>query len=191
MTGKTHMSTGLTAGLGLLTYELVNQSSGDFSLIHQTTDRTLQTASTFMGKLSFLGVLALIMLCIVVGTLLPDIDSPDSMAGRFVPILPHLIPHRGPTHTIWAVGGLFAIAYFWGGDYYGYILAGLFGYIVHLIADSFSVNGLNPIYPIDIGLRLRFRFYRTDGAAEHVWHKLMLIASAILTVYILYLVFIG
>lgn len=119
----------------------------------------------------------------VVGSLLPDIDSPTSILGRLLPSLP--LEHRGITHTIWAAGVL-GLAWFatWAASGTWAIVAqaflgGLFlGYVGHLVWDSFSRAGVAWLYPVtgyvtfSSGARVKRRhcvwLYRTGQLSEMV-----------------------
>ncbi len=119
----------------------------------------------------------------VVGSLLPDIDSPTSILGRLLPSLP--LEHRGITHTIWAAGVL-GLVWFatWAASgtwacVFQALLGGLFlGYVGHLFWDSFSRAGVAWLYPVTgyatfgSGARVKRRhyvwLYRTGQLSETV-----------------------
>lgn len=94
------------------------------------------------GKVMF--DLTVMLLCFVIGCLLPDIDEPSSFLGRYVPVLGQVIGHRTWTHTIWAVIGLFVLALVFQSPY---ILALTVGYFVHVWEDAFSNAGVCWLYP--------------------------------------------
>lgn len=117
----------------------------------------------------------------LLGSLLPDIDSPTSILGRLLPTLP--LEHRGITHTIWAAGILgFAWAVSWrvAGEWAivsQALLGGLFlGYVGHLLWDSCSRAGIAWLYPLTgyvsygSGARVKKRhyvwLYRTGQLSE-------------------------
>jgi membrane-bound metal-dependent hydrolase YbcI (DUF457 family) len=91
----------------------------------------------------------------LIGSLAPDIDSPNSLAGRRVKrfSLP-LGPHRGVTHTNWVLLGVLVLAFTvkaipgvgsgMGASLYAFAL----GYAGHLIADGFSNAGRAPWWPL-------------------------------------------
>lgn len=102
------------------------------------------------------------------GTLLPDIDSPDSLIGRFVYIP---IEHRTWTHTIWFVAVFFVGGYhiIW------FVWIGL-GYLFHLFWDNLSVCGVCFFYPFsnyikyDNGAKIKKNhvgFYHTGEQSEN------------------------
>lgn len=111
------------------------------------------------GVLSMGRVIAAILL-FYLGTLLPDIDSKDSMLGRFV----HLpLEHRTWTHTLWFVILLTILVY------YVPIMWWLWwGYVLHLFWDSFSKAGICWLYPIS-----RYKTY-PGGAKVKRGHNLKL-----------------
>jgi|SRR3989344_195572 len=84
---------------------------------------------------------------VLAATLLPDIDSINSNIGRkriFMPIQLFL-KHRGPLHsyTICILISL-ALAFF----YPVFSLPFFLGYSFHLLADSFTINGIKPFWPL-------------------------------------------
>lgn len=96
----------------------------------------------------------------LIGCVLPDIDSPHSLAGKFF----HLpVQHRGITHTIWTVLFLCLTALA-----FHPMAWMIFGYLLHLFLDSVSVMGLLWTYPI--------RKYRVYGSGARVapGHRLKL-----------------
>lgn len=90
------------------------------------------------GDLS-LGTAAGIML----GSILPDIDSPDSLVGRNVPIIPLLLPHRTITHTIWVTLALWLVC-----------KPVAVGCALHIILDMFNPSGVPLLWPIGIRFKV-------------------------------------
>ncbi len=97
----------------------------------------------------------------VIGSLLPDIDHPNGTIRQMMELpkflkqpVSEIIPHRGPTHTIWA-GILFSLLTVgltaWGGNPILVDLAtGLamfIGYASHLVLDSLSPTGVKWLSP--------------------------------------------
>lgn len=80
----------------------------------------------------------------IVGALLPDIDLPNSMAGKITyPIawvINKLFGHRTITHdpVLWIPLGIFLLWKF----HYAWILGLVVGYWGHLFLDSFTAGGL-------------------------------------------------
>ncbi|TLG71075.1 metal-dependent hydrolase [Culicoidibacter larvae] len=88
-------------------------------------------------------VLGGVLLCGIIGGLLPDIDHGSSKLGSKIPVLPHLLKHRGITHTIYFVILVFFLAQ----------LIGLPQYLVwcltaavvsHIIGDMLTPMGIAP-----------------------------------------------
>ena len=73
-----------------------------------------------------------VFLCIVFGSLLPDIDHPRSILGRCNPVV-RWMKHRGHCHTILGVLLLTAPLMFFGIVAYEFII---FGAIVHIFSDK-------------------------------------------------------
>lgn len=84
---------------------------------------------------------------VLIASLLPDVDSISSNIGRrrFLPPVQTILRHRGPLHsyTICIVISLIFASY-------APILALPFflGYSFHLLADSFTVSGIRPFWPL-------------------------------------------
>jgi inner membrane protein len=100
----------------------------------------------------FLGIIA-----IVLGSLLPDIDHPNGTIRQILELpqfLAHpvqeILPHRGPTHTIWAGFAFSALTFGlmeWGGNAIlisvATAMAMLAGYASHLGLDSLNPTGVH------------------------------------------------
>ena len=82
-------------------------------------------------------------------SIFPDIDTKNSWIGkRFKPIswlFSLLFGHRKIFHSILFALFIFIVLYFLT---IGYIAAAfLIGYVVHILVDGFTVNGIKPFYP--------------------------------------------
>lgn len=178
MLGETHMvattSTGLAGLYGLYhmgqTYG-VDTWQGAFA-------ETISEMIGFTGsleKIPFMFVLPICVAGLLLGSLLPDIDSKKSKLGRFVPFVEDLLGHRTITHTIWVVLLLFIGAYFSGSLF---IWMTAFGYFFHVVQDSFSKQGVAWLYPLGEGYRsygyakvkqgFHIPLYRVGSTAEYL-----------------------
>ena len=83
------------------------------------------------------------------GALLPDIDHPQSWAGRKLkPIsvpLAFMVGHRGVTHSLLAVLGGIAALVMLGFD--GWAAPLVIGYLSHLAADALTPSGVPLLWP--------------------------------------------
>ena len=115
----------------------------------------------------------------LIGSLLPDIDSPNSLLGRYV----HLpIGHRTWTHSVWFFLPLVVLAYFI--PVLSYL--GL-GYGLHLLMDSVSRCGVAFFYPFSNYLTYpggamvkknhRMKLYRTKHWTEATVVVLLVLVS--------------
>mgnify|MGYP000104600320 CR=1 FL=1 len=96
------------------------------------------------------------LLLFVIGTVLPDIDLTDSLAGRFMPwgtlwnrnrdgvSVFSPIAHRGWTHTLWALIGI-GVLTAWVHPLFIWLLAGM---ITHDLLDAASMAGWIWYYPL-------------------------------------------
>lgn len=92
-----------------------------------------------------LGYVVAATVLLLLGSLLPDVDSPSSMLGRHVPWVAALGPHHGLSHTDWLLWVLFAaslpeptrvLVWLW------------FGALVHCELDGLSRAGRVRFYPL-------------------------------------------
>jgi inner membrane protein len=89
--------------------------------------------------------------CTLIGSLLPDIDSPRSSLGRLLPFISAPIErrwgHRTVTHCLLALGGLglllSPLAFLRPGCYVGLLI----GYLSHLLADCATKSGVPLLHP--------------------------------------------
>ncbi|MBF0269297.1 MAG: metal-dependent hydrolase [Alphaproteobacteria bacterium] len=100
------------------------------------------------------------------GSLLPDIDHPQSWAGRRMALisipLAALIGHRGVTHSLLAVAAFALILALFGPGHLAAPLA--VGYLSHLLADSLTLSGIPLAWPSKQAYGLRL--VRTGSLAE-------------------------
>lgn len=89
----------------------------------------------------------LLLIWVLLGSLLPDIDHPKSKIGRLVPWLSYPIAgifgHRQITHSLLAV---FGVSYFLFGNNAIAIALGI-GYLSHLIGDFLTDSGCPLLWP--------------------------------------------
>ena len=87
----------------------------------------------------------------VLGSLLPDIDSPHSVLGRLVPGLSAALErwrHRTVTHSLLALASLSLLSLPLGWTVPSAYAALLLGYASHLLADCATVSGVMLFWPI-------------------------------------------
>lgn len=97
------------------------------------------------------GAFVLIGLAVIV---LGERYAPWNRMGGILLIVFSLAPHRGITHTVYALGAwtllLYGLTHSHGPSIW---LAGCLGYALHLICDSLSKNGIRPLPPLKWKLR--------------------------------------
>ncbi|MBW2981379.1 metal-dependent hydrolase [Candidatus Woesearchaeota archaeon] len=86
---------------------------------------------------------------LLLGALLPDIDTPNSKISRKIPVIPKILSifakHRGIFHSIFLALAFTAI--FWMlKPVYGIALFA--GYFSHLLIDGFTKAGVNFLHPV-------------------------------------------
>ena len=91
----------------------------------------------------------LLFVFLLLGTLLPDIDTPNSKISRKIPVIPRILSlfakHRGIFHSVFLALGFAAIVWIFN-ETYG--LALFAGYLSHLLIDGFTKQGVNLLHPI-------------------------------------------
>ncbi len=112
-----------------------------------------------------------------IGGLLPDLDSPDSLAARTggVPLrvaswlFRLTVGHRGPFHSLLAVAAVALLGNAAGGPFgvegIGGVLA--FGWLMHLLEDAVTRHGVPFLWPIPIDWHLPPGL-TTGGVLEHL-----------------------
>jgi inner membrane protein len=89
--------------------------------------------------------------CALLGSLLPDLDSPHSALGRLLPFLAERIErrwgHRGATHSLLALGGLGLLLLPLALLRLPWYAALLMGYLSHLVADCYTKSGAPLFHP--------------------------------------------
>ena len=86
----------------------------------------------------------IILTCIVIGSLLPDIDHPSSKLGRYAYPLSAVVQHRGFTHSLISSLILPLPAILISTRYYYALVV---GYLLHLLADTLNPSGVMWLYP--------------------------------------------
>lgn len=98
-----------------------------------------------------------------VGSLYPDLDIPTSTVGKVVPPISILINricgHRGffhsPINLAASVFLFYKILLLFHLDYSEvYALGFLYGFLIHLIQDTFTVNGIRWLWPLPWKIRI-------------------------------------
>jgi len=87
---------------------------------------------------------------LVLASVLPDIDTPKSKVGRKAGILSNILNvtlgHRGLMHSIYVPALVAGAGILFGFPLIGYAFA--IGYMIHLIADMFTKDGVHLFYPV-------------------------------------------
>ena len=126
---------------------------------------------------------------LLLGTLLPDIDEPNSLISRRTSItlrkrkngssrrvglgtLVHkLCGHRGFTHSIAATGILALLLYVW---MHPFSIGLVIGYAFHIVGDFFSKRGVPLLHPLT-NKRFKIHLYTTGRWSESMMFALILI----------------
>lgn len=183
MIGRNHLIGGYALGAGICfgTYALSKTLPTDNAL-YDATAYLIQFFTDFGDVPWFIsGLLAFI--CFGIGSLLPDIDSPNSLLGRYV----HLnVGHRTITHSIWPVLILWLL---------GWLVYPLWawvalGYTIHLLLDTPSAAGVCWFWPISkyrrygngafVKKRHVLKLYKTSSTSETVCVAVVVVFGVLL-----------
>lgn len=120
---------------------------------------------------------------VLVGTLLPDIDSPKSFIGRRAKLISYpvyvVFGHRRLTHS-----ALFFLSIFYLGHHYDYsfLVWISIGALFHILGDYLTHSGVPLLYPF--GRNYRFIFtIPTNSFAEPIVASSLLISSILFAYY--------
>jgi len=105
--------------------------------------------------------IAVVVVASTIGSIIPDIDEPNSIAGRKIWLISKIIKkvfgHRMITHTPFFVVAMAVGFYFLGGKYFSqdpyyywyskFVFGFLVGYISHFIMDSMTPTGIMYLWP--------------------------------------------
>ncbi|HOW36752.1 MAG TPA: metal-dependent hydrolase [Candidatus Pacearchaeota archaeon] len=132
----------------------------------------------FDNKIVFCGVM-------IVSTLLPDIDSSHSKLGKNFLLRPlqFFFGHRGILHSFTFALMISVLVFFFSQEA---SIAFFFGYGLHLLADSLTVMGITPFYPISKKWK---GVIKTGGWSEAIIFMILILADIALLVFRLPFIF--
>ncbi len=103
---------------------------------------------------------------LILASLLPDVDHPDSKLGYRIKPISNLIKiifgHRGIMHSFWALFVFTYIFYLFS----SYSIPFFIGYFSHLFIDGFTKAGINYLNPL-LNIRLQ-GFIKVGGFYEYI-----------------------
>ncbi|MHA8111228.1 metal-dependent hydrolase [Lactobacillaceae bacterium Melli_B4] len=147
-----------------------------------------------------------------IGAQMPDIDVKNTRINRFFGVFGFIFTiqkHRTWTHSIWAVILLGLAAHYlpvfhlmdanfadlnFQRIFYWAVVS---GYVLHLLEDSFSKQGVRWLYPFSMresykgyrrrgNRRSKWYYYQTGGPAEHLFYLISMTVIIYLSVMIFY-----
>lgn len=125
------------------------------------------------------GIAASLLICpdittgvlLSIGSLLPDIDSRNSLLGKALPFIPKIITHRTWTHSF-----VFLLICYFINTYLFY------GCCLHIILDMMTKQGCPLLYPFDFKFKLPFAsFVKTDG----IFENLLFIVISVINIFLI------
>ena len=142
-------------------------------------------AYIFVIKVFSLNFSILFALLLCFGTILPDIDSPESYVNKkyllgFGKGIAFFSKHRGFWHSIFGLLIFIALAtfIFFINNYFIFVLALPLGYFLHLMADSLNPSGIKWFWKSN-KLHLKWKI-KTGHVTEQLFFVLILFLTTIL-----------
>ena len=104
--------------------------------------------STFFALLilPYINDKVIFLVMVILASAIPDADSKYALAGRgfFMRILQFFVGHRGIIHSfLFLMPVTFFLVLIFPKLAFGFFL----GFSLHLLADSFTIHGIKPLYP--------------------------------------------
>lgn len=175
MRGGSHLATGVASAAVVMDSYILLHSVSAGPLANQIANAV---AGFLMDntKVVTIPMLLYVPLCLIfymLGTIIPDVDSPYSMVGKrfYLPI-----PHRTWTHC-WLPLLVFGILGFFARPS-TFLCIGIF---VHMFFDSFSASGVYWLYPLKF--KIRCPIYHTGSPTEYIFATLVCVASVVYSVF--------
>lgn len=112
---------------------------------------------------------------ILIASIIPDIDSAFSTVGkrRIFRILQWLTKHRGAIHSLtFCLAVSLILVFIYPPAAFPFFL----GYGIHLLADSFTVEGIAPFWPLEKRLNGKIT---TGGKIEHLLFVIFIIIDVV------------
>ena len=124
---------------------------------------------------------------------LPDVDTPNSTPARMVPPLAWAcellrIPHRTLTHSVWALGALFLLAWSFRHAHLGHvdlgpvIMAAWVSVATHPLVDMLTKAGVPLFWPLGRRYPFRIAWFEANGTFDHIFHAVFLLAALVVVV---------
>jgi inner membrane protein len=117
----------------------------------------------------------LFLLFVMIGTVVADVDHPNSKIGKNVAVIGILFKHRGFFHSVFAVL-LFTILVHALFESVFLTFAFSLGYFSHLAIDCFNHQGIMPLHPLS--QKKVSGFMKTNGPVE--WILMVVICVGVL-----------
>ena len=102
----------------------------------------------------------LFMTIVLLSSIFPDIDHPDSKIGSKAKIFSFLFEHRGFFHSLLFLALVYVVSILFIKNIY-FILPLFIGYGSHLFIDCFNQAGIMPLHPLS---RFRIKGFIKTGA---------------------------
>ena len=178
MLGKSHVITGITTAI-CVTDTVFFGLHSDVEWFHNAS-KAVHDFFLDKGDMNIALFLVISVMMYFLGTLLPDVDHPQSGIGR---ILHMPLAHRTWTHALW-IPAIFITT---GIITQRYLVFLGIGMLVHDFFDSFSGSGINWLYPIKS--RHYISVYTTGEFSEFLIDSLCICFTLAYTFVVLQLVY--
>jgi len=116
-----------------------------------------------------------LLILFIIGTIMPDIDTPTSFIGKRFRLFGWLFLHRGIFHSVWM---LIILSVIIGTASQLAGLAFALGYGLHLLLDALNHAGIRPFHPLS---KHKIKgIFKTNGIFEKVLFISCLVACLVL-----------
>ncbi len=116
---------------------------------------------------------------VLLGALIPDIDTPNSKIGSkfgiFSKAIKAVFGHRGIVHTVWGMLVLCGLFWYFVNRTYGTAL--FIGFFSHLLIDGLTKKGINFLHPIS---KMRIAGFIETGTMGEAIVLIIIVALAII-----------
>ena len=150
-------------------------------MLYKTHITTSLCAGIGLTMMTDISLTASFMGGVLIGSLLPDIDEPNSYVGSRTKGLSHTVKlvfgHRGFTHSLTCTALVFLLYLFFPNHFF---LGLTFGFLFHILGDMLSVSGVPLLLPFT-KKRFRIPLYQTGQVSE----KIIFLLAFILFLYLL------
>lgn len=106
--------------------------------------------SVFLINYVSLNEYIMLTFCLAIGSLIPDMDTAGSIAGRRVKLFSYVLEHRGFFHSLFFPLFFVGLYLIYDVVYFLYVILGI---LSHIFLDSLTKKGVKPFFPLNIKIK--------------------------------------